>query len=75
MKRMKKLFVLFALSAAMVVTGADLYVLRKGGKNNNPGTKAKPFRNLWKAIDKANPGDVIFLPAISVWALLKLPKG
>ena len=56
---MKKLFVLFVLSTALVAVGADLYVARKGGKNNNPGTKEKPFRNLWKAIDKAAPGDAI----------------
>ena len=51
---MKKLFVLFVLSAAMIVAGADLYVARKGGKNNNPGSKEKPFRNIWKAIEKAS---------------------
>ena len=56
---MKKLFVLFVLSTALVAVGADLYVARKGGKNNNPGTKEKPFRNLWKAIDEAAPGDAI----------------
>ncbi|MBR7140433.1 MAG: DUF1565 domain-containing protein [Lentisphaeria bacterium] len=58
---MKKLFVLFVLSAAMIVAGADLYVARKGGKNNNPGSKEKPFRNIWKAIEKAKPGDVIHI--------------
>ena len=56
---MKKLLVLFALSTALVAVGADFYVARKGGNNKNPGTKAKPFRNLWKAIEKAAPGDTI----------------
>lgn len=58
---MKKLLMFVALSSALVVAGADLYVARKGGKNNNPGTKEKPFRNIWKAIEKASPGDVIHI--------------
>ena len=56
---MKKLLILLGIGAALVVSGADLYVARKGGKNNNPGTKEKPFRNIWKAVDKAKAGDVI----------------
>ena len=56
---MKKLLILLGIGATLVISGADLYVARKGGKNNNPGTKEKPLRNIWKAVDKAKAGDVI----------------
>ena len=58
---MTKHLALLILGAAMLLplSAKDLYVKRKGGKNTNPGTREKPFRNLWKAIEKAAPGDVI----------------
>lgn len=53
---MVKRMALLLPGCAMLCTlsAKDLYVKRKGGKNNNPGTKEKPFRNLWKAIEKAD---------------------
>ncbi len=40
-------------------TGKVIYVLGKGGKNKNPGTKAEPMKNIDKALAKAAAGDTI----------------
>ena len=62
---MNKFKLITALAMAAAVTGnifaADLYVSSKGGKNKNPGTKEAPLKNIWKALDKAKPGDVIHI--------------
>lgn len=65
---MKTNLLVTALSAAALLftinmDAADWYVARKGGKNKNPGTKQAPFRNIWKAIAKAKPGDTIHVAA------------
>ncbi len=43
----------------MSVQAADIYVSLGSGKNKNAGTKEAPLKNIWKAVDKAVPGDVI----------------
>ena len=62
---MNKVKLFTALAMACAITGnifaADIYVSSKGGKNKNPGTKAAPLKNIWKALDKAKPGDVIHI--------------
>ncbi|MBE6394869.1 MAG: hypothetical protein E7044_12575 [Lentisphaerae bacterium] len=65
---MTKRLALLILGAAMLLplSAKDLYVKRKGGKNTNPGTKEKPFRNLWKAIEKAAPETSFTLPKVSI---------
>lgn len=40
---------------------ADLYVSLATGKNKNAGTKDAPFKNLWKALEKSETGDVIHI--------------
>ncbi|MBW1872747.1 MAG: DUF1565 domain-containing protein [Deltaproteobacteria bacterium] len=40
-------------------TGKVIYVIGKGGKNKNPGTKEKPMKNIDKAMAKAESGDTI----------------
>lgn len=40
-------------------TGKVIYVIGKGGKNKNPGTKDKPMKNIDKAMAKADSGDTI----------------
>ena len=50
--------------AATVLSAADWYVSLSGGKNKNAGnTPAAPLKNLWKAIEKAAPGDTIRVAA------------
>ena len=48
----------FALCAAFAQAG-DIYVSLSTGKNKNAGTKEAPLKNLWKALEKAETGDVI----------------
>ena len=45
--------------AAWVAPAADIYVSLASGKNKNAGTKEAPLKNLWKALEKAEAGDVI----------------
>ena len=55
---------LLAATAAAVAFGAqaaDIYVSLSTGKNKNAGTKEAPLKNLWKALEKAETGDVIHL--------------
>ena len=40
-------------------TGKVIYVIGKGGKNKNAGTKDKPMKNIDKAMAKAEAGDTI----------------
>lgn len=58
-------FILIAVLAFVVagaaVCGADLYVARDRGDNQNPGTKAAPFRNIEAALKAAQPGDRILV--------------
>ena len=57
-------FLLAATAAASLAFGAqaaDIYVSLATGKNKNAGTKEAPLKNLWKALEKAETGDVIHL--------------
>lgn len=59
---MKKLLAAAAFSAAFIAGaafGADLYVSLSTGKNKNAGTKEAPLKNIWKAVEKAAPGDTL----------------
>ncbi len=54
------------LAAAAILAGAfgtaqaaDLYVSLNTGANGNDGSKAAPYKNLWKALKVAQAGDVI----------------
>ena len=42
---------------------ADWYVSLATGKNQNKGTREAPFKNIWKAIEKAAPGDTLHIAA------------
>ncbi len=51
-----------ALSLGTVsAQAAEFYVHKDGGKNSFPGTSEQPFKNLQKAIDKAEDGDTIYV--------------
>ena len=52
-----------AMCALLTVSAsaADYYVSLATGKNKNDGSKAAPFKNLWKAISVAKNGDVIHI--------------
>ena len=41
--------------------GNAIHVSSLTGSNRNDGSKAKPYKNLQKAIDNAQPGDVILV--------------
>ena len=57
---MKRSLVIFAVATtAFCASAKDVYVSLSSGKNNNAGTKEAPFKNIWKAVEKAQPGDVI----------------
>ena len=60
MKGMKFLAALaIAAGAATSAQAADLYVSLNTGANGNDGSKAAPYKNLWKALKQAQAGDVI----------------
>ena len=48
-----------SLVCAASLSAADIYVSLSTGKNKNDGTKEAPLKNLWKALEKAETGDVI----------------
>lgn len=49
-----------AVAAAVAsVQAADVYVSLSTGANKNAGTKEAPLKNIWKAVENAQPGDVI----------------
>lgn len=58
---MKKMLTILATAAlaGLTLNAADWYVSIKGGKNKNAGTREAPFKNIWKAVAKAAPGDTI----------------
>ena len=39
----------------------DIYYVAVSGKNNNPGTLRLPFASIDKAIEVAEPGDIVFI--------------
>lgn len=62
MKIRQQLLMLLSLSSVIFqVSAADLYVSLAGGANKNAGTKEAPFKNLWKALEKAADGDMIHI--------------
>jgi hypothetical protein len=62
---LKKTFALLLMfAAALNLAAADIYVSASSGKNKNAGTKEAPLKNIWKALDKAKPGDVIHIAEI-----------
>lgn len=59
---MKKLLVLLTVvSAVFSMSAKDIYVSLTSGKNKNAGTKEAPLKNVWKAVEKSQPGDVIHI--------------
>ncbi|MBR3956399.1 MAG: right-handed parallel beta-helix repeat-containing protein [Kiritimatiellae bacterium] len=59
---MNKLMIWTALAvAATTAQAADIYVSLETGKNKNEGTKEAPLKNLWKALEKAETGDTIYV--------------
>lgn len=59
---MKKwIFCLLLCFLASSIFAADFYVSEENGKNSNPGTKAKPFKNIEKALGKTKTGDKIYV--------------
>ncbi len=57
---MKKMLVLLSVASAVFYASAkDVYVSLSSGKNKNEGTKESPLKNIWKAVEKSQPGDVI----------------
>ncbi|MCL1985548.1 MAG: DUF1565 domain-containing protein [Betaproteobacteria bacterium] len=64
MKRLTLLLaVMVLLGGACTARAAELYVHQASGKNNFPGTKEQPFKNIQKAIDMAQDGDTIRVAA------------
>lgn len=60
---MGKLFasLILLLTIVDVLCASDFFVSAANGRNSNPGTAAAPLKNIWKAIEKAVPGDVIHI--------------
>ncbi|MGN0855675.1 MAG: DUF1565 domain-containing protein [Kiritimatiellia bacterium] len=59
---MNKLMIAAAIAASsLVADAADIYVSLETGKNKNDGSKEAPLKNLWKALETADTGDVIHL--------------
>jgi hypothetical protein len=50
---------IFFIGLALAVSGAELFVSRDRGDNQNPGTKAAPFKNIEAALKAAKAGDRI----------------
>ncbi|MBW2703792.1 MAG: right-handed parallel beta-helix repeat-containing protein [Deltaproteobacteria bacterium] len=63
-------------------SGKVIYVIGKGGKNKNPGTKDKPMKNIDKAMAKAASGDTIVVAegtfkgtfGVGFWEMTKAVK-
>ena len=52
---------LFVISSCLSLGAKDIFVSLGTGKNGNPGTKAAPYKNLWKALNVAKVGDTVLL--------------
>ena len=57
----KSILIIAALMAVTTLSAKDIFVSLATGKNSNPGTKAAPYKNLWKAINVAKDNDVIHI--------------
>ncbi len=51
-------------------SGNSIYVSNLTGSNRNDGTKAKPYKNLQKAIDNAQAGDLILVAQGNYFGML-----
>ena len=60
-KRKRPVIALIFMLAAAAACAADLYVASDRGDNQNPGTKAAPFKNIEAALKAARPGDRILV--------------
>ncbi len=60
-KRKRPVIALIFMLAAAAACAADLYVARDRGDNQNPGTKAAPFKNIEAALKAARAGDRILV--------------
>ena len=61
MKRILAFLSTVLLATAFQVQAANWHVSISNGKNKNPGTPGAPLKNIWKAIEKAKPGDMILI--------------
>jgi hypothetical protein len=63
MGKLKTIFamaaIVFLLGSGVKVYGAEFYVAKDRGDNQNPGTKAAPFKNIEAALKIAKAGDRI----------------
>ncbi|MBQ9755317.1 MAG: DUF1565 domain-containing protein [Lentisphaeria bacterium] len=57
----KSVLLISALMMVLSLPAKDIFVSLSTGKNKNPGTKAAPYKNLWKAIAVAKANDVIHI--------------
>ncbi len=57
----KSVLLITALMMVLSLPAKDIFVSLSTGKNKNPGTKAAPYKNLWKAIAVAKANDVIHI--------------
>ena len=55
----KSLLLVAAILAITTLSAKDIFVSFASGKNKNAGTKAAPYKNLWKALAVAKDNDVI----------------
>jgi parallel beta-helix repeat protein len=53
--------ILMGLAAAPTAAAPTTYYLAPNGNDNNPGTEAQPWRNLWTAAGKMKPGDTVLV--------------
>ena len=61
MKKFLAVLSTLLLATAVQVQAANWHVSISNGKNKNPGTPEAPLKNIWKAIEKAKPGDMILI--------------
>lgn len=55
----RSIFLSMAAMAAFAASAGDIYVSLSTGKNKNDGTREAPLKNIWKAVEDAQPGDTI----------------
>lgn len=73
MKISKFFLILFLAAISAGLAAAELFVSVSTGKNKNPGTADAPLKNIWKAIEIAQPGDVIYVAEGSYYG--KMSRG
>ena len=82
MKLLRFTLLAFASLLLALPVGAEnaFYVSRQTGSNQNDGSRARPLKNIQKAIDLASPGDAIYVAEGNYYGLLnsgniKINKG